>query len=91
MASMDPRAGGSGTDFQMAPLRPQVEGQVRQRNRVWRQCAAPGRCIEGSCRGRGSETLDGVALRVCVQPLLPVRGANFAVRLVPSLQVVGGL
>ena len=62
-----------------------------QWNRVWRQRAARGRGIEGSCRGRGSETLDGVALRVCLRPLLPVRGADLAVGLAPPSQVVEGL
>ena len=72
-------------------LRRCVEGHVGQRNFVWRQRAAWGRCIDGSCRGRGSETLDGVALRVCLRPLLPVRGADLAVGLAPPLHVVEGL
>ena len=57
---------------------------------MWRQRAARGRRIEGSCRGRWSETLDGVALRVCLQPLLPVRGADLPVGLSPPPQVVEG-
>ena len=44
-------------------------------------CVARGCRIEGSCCGRGSETPDGDALRVCPQPRLPVRGADLAVRL----------
>ena len=38
-----------------------------------------------------SKTLDGVALRVRLQPLLPVRGADLAVGLAPPSQVVEGL
>ena len=72
-------------------LRRWVEGQVGQWNGVWRQHAARGRRIEGSCRGRGSETPGGVAVRVYMQPFLPVRGANLAVGLAPPLQVVEGL
>ena len=48
-----------------------VEGQVGQWNRVRRQRAARGGRIQGSCCGRGPETPDGVALCVCLQPLLP--------------------
>ena len=48
-------------------------------------CVAParslGRRIEGSCRRHGPQTLDGVALRDCLQRLLPVRGADSAVGL----------
>ena len=72
-------------------LRRWVEGQVGQWNRVWRQRAARGRRIEGSCRGRGSETLDGLTLRVCLQPLLPVRGADLAVGLARPSHSVEGL
>ena len=86
---MAPRAGGSGTDFRMAPS---VAGsKVGQWNREWHQRAARGRRIEGSCRGRGPETPDGIALRVCLQPCLPVRGADLAVGCAPPLQVVEGL
>ena len=56
-----------------------------------RQRAAWGRRIEGPCRGHGPETLDGVALRLCLQPVLPVRGADSAVGLAPPSQVVEGL
>ena len=72
-------------------FRRRVKGQVGQRNRVWHQRAARGRCIEGSCRRRGSESLDVVALRVCLQQLLPVRCADLAVGLAPPSQVVEGL
>ena len=58
---------------------------------MWRQRAARGRPVKGPCCGRGSETLDGVALRVCLQPLLPVRGADLAVGLSPPSQSVEGL
>ena len=47
--------------------------------------------IEGCCRERGSKTLDGVALRVRLQPLLPVCGADFAVKLASPPQVLEGL
>ena len=49
-------------------LRRWFEGQVGQWNLVRRQCAARGRRIQGSCRGRGPETPDGLALHVCLQP-----------------------
>ena len=61
------------------------------RHRVCKATAARGRRIEGSCRGRGPETPDGIALRVCLQPRLPVREADLAVRFAPPLQVVEGL
>ena len=67
------------------------EGQVGQWNRVWRQRAARARRIKGSRWGRGPETPDGIALRVCLQPRLPVRGGDLAVGFAPSLQVVEGL
>ena len=67
------------------------EGQVGQWNRVWRQRAARGRRIEGLCRVRGPETPDGMALRVCLQPRLPVRGADLADGFAPPSQVVEGL
>ena len=67
--------------LQNGALRRWFEGQVGQWHRVWRQCAARGRRIEGSCRGHGPETPDGIALRVCLQPRLPVRGADSAVGL----------
>ena len=72
-------------------LRCWFKGQVGQWNRVWRQRAARGRRIEGSCRGRGPETPDGIALRVRLQPRLPVRGADLAVGFAPPAQVVEGL
>ena len=56
-----------------------------------RQRAARGRRVEGSCRGRGSKTFDSVALSVCLQPLLPARGADSAVGLAPQSQVMEGL
>ena len=56
-----------------------------------RQRAVRHQRIGASCRGRGSKTRDGVALRVRLQPLLQVRGANLAVRLAPPSQVVEGL
>ena len=58
---------------------------------MWRQHAARGRRIEGSCRGRGPETPEGIAFRVCLQSRLPVRGADLAVRFAPPLQVLEGL
>ena len=58
---------------------------------MWHQRAARGRQIEGSCRGRGPDTPDGIALRVCLQPYLPVRGADLAVEFAPLSQVVKGL
>ena len=67
------------------------EGQVGQWNRVWRQRAARGRRIKGSYSGRGPETPDGIALRVCLQLRLPVRGADLAVWFAPPSQVVEGL
>ena len=72
-------------------IRRWFEGQVGQWNRVWRQRAARGRRIEGSCRGGGPENPDGIALRVCLQPRLPVRGADLAVGFAPPSQVVEGL
>ena len=72
-------------------LRRWFEGRVGQWNRVWRQSAARGRRIKGSCRGRGPETPDGNALRVCLQPRLPVRGADLAIVFAPQLQVVEDL
>ena len=68
-------------------LRRWFEGQVGQWNRVWRQSAARGRHIKGSCRGRGPETPDGIALCVCLQPRLPVRGADSAVRFAPPVRI----
>ena len=56
-----------------------------------RQRAAQGRCIEGSCRGRRPKTLDGVAMRIHLQPLLPVCDANLTVGLASPPQVVEGL
>ena len=56
-----------------------------------RQRAARGQRIEYTSRGRGSKTLDGVALRVRLQPLLPVRGADSAVGVAPLSHVVEGL
>ena len=56
-----------------------------------RQRAAWGRRVEGPCRGRGFKTPEGVALRVPVQPVLPVCGANLAVGLASPPQVVEGL
>ena len=56
-----------------------------------RQRAARGSRIKGSCRRRGPETPDGIALRVCQQPRSPVRGAELAVGFAPPLQVVEGL
>ena len=58
---------------------------------MWRQRAAWGRRIKGVCRGRGPETPDGIALRVFLQPHLPVRGADLAVGFAPPSQVVEGL
>ena len=55
-----------------------------------RQRAVRGRRIEGSCRGRRSKILDGVVLRVRLQPLLPMCGADFAVELASRPQVVEG-
>ena len=56
-----------------------------------RQRAARGLRIKGSCRGRGSKTLNSVALRVRLQPFLPVCGADLAAGLAAPLQVVEGL
>ena len=64
------------------------EGQVGHWNRLLRQRTARGCRIKGSCCGRGPETPDSIALRVCLQPRLPVRGADLAVRLAPPSQVV---
>ena len=72
-------------------LRRWFEGQVGQWHRVWRQRAARGRRIQGSGRGRGPETPDGIALRVCLQPRLPVRGADLTVGLAPPSHFVEGL
>ena len=38
-----------------------------------------------------AETPDGIALRVCLQPRLPVRGADLAVGFAPPSQVEEGL
>ena len=53
-----------------------------------RQRTAGGRRVQGPCRGRGSETPDGVALRIRLQPLLPLCGADLAVRLASPPQVL---
>ena len=72
-------------------LRRWFGGQVGQRHRVWCQRAARGRRIEGSRRGRGPEASGGIALRVCLQPRLPMRGADLAVGFAPPSQVVESL
>ena len=91
MGPVAPRAQGERHRLSDGGLWRWVEGPVGQRNRVWRQRAAQGRCVEGSCRGRGSKTPDGIALRVCLQPLLPVGGADLAVGLASPLEGVEGL
>ena len=72
-------------------LRRWFGGQVGQWNRLWRQRAAQGRRIEGSWRRHGPETADGITLGVCLQPRLPVHGADLAVGFAPPSQVVEGL
>ena len=42
-------------------------------------------------QARARETLDGIALRVCLQPRLPVPGADLAVGFAPPSQVVESL
>ena len=51
----------------------------------------PGPPRQGLAFGLGPETLDGIALRVRLQPRLPVRGTDLAVGFAPPSQVVEGL
>ena len=85
------RAGGSGTDFWMAPSAAGSKGRLASGTVCGASVPPWGRRIEGSCRGRGPETPDGIALHVCLQTRLPVCGAHLAVGFAPPLQVVEGL